>query len=302
MTESVYVIILNYNGYDDTIECVKSVEDSDYPNKKIIVVDNASKDESYDVLSKSLNKNVVLLKSDVNIGYAGGNNIGIKYALEDGADYICVLNNDTIVKSDMLTKCVEELKKDETIAFIGPAIMEFNEDVVQSTGGDVNIKIGEVTLNNHGTHLNELSDKLECDYIGGACMVFKASIIKNLGMIPENYFLFFEETEWCYRAKRRGLKNVCITTTSLRHKGSASIDVIQGLHGYLMERNRVVFVKRNIGNVGMFLLYLVYQFMLDVYRAIFKDKAYWKYINYHFDGILGKVDYKSFPFIVIKDN
>lgn len=301
MTDSIYVIILNYNGYEDTLECVKSVEKSDYPNVKIVVIDNASQNDSYNVLRKSLNPNVVLMKTEKNIGYAGGNNIGIKYAMDDGADYICVLNNDTIVKEDIFTKCLEELKRDVDISFISPVVLEFNQDIVQSTGGDINIKTGNVTLNNNGARLNELASKLECDYIGGACMMFRTEIIDQIGMIPENYFLFFEETEWCYKAKKMGMKNVCITTTYLRHKGSASINAIHGLHGYLMERNRVVFVRRNSKSFFEYGRFVLYQFIRDLYRGLVKDRAYFHHVKYHLDGVLNRVDYKKFPFIVIRD-
>lgn len=301
MEQKLFVIILNYNGWQDTLECVQSVENCEYEDLVTVVVDNASTDGSYEILLDRLSPNVVLLRSETNIGYAGGNNIGIRYAQENGADFICVLNNDTVVEAAAFSKCVAFLKKEPKAGFVGPVIMEYRGDVVQSTGGDIYIQKGEVTLNNNGRLPSELPERIPCDYIGGACILFRTSLLDTVGLIPECYFLFFEETEWCCRAKRAGYENICISGAYVRHKGSASIDAVDGLHSYLMEHNRVVFVRRNIGNTARYVLYLLYQITKTIYRAAFKDRINWRYLRYQMDGALNKVDTKRFPFIVIKD-
>lgn len=302
MNPTLYVIILNYNGCQDTLDCVESVLACDYTDLVTVVVDNASTDNSYGVLSKKLPREVVLLHSEKNIGYAGGNNIGIRYAQEQGADYICVLNNDTVVLPDAFSKCVSYLEENPQAGFVGPVILEYDKkDTVQSTGGNIYIKKGEVTLNNNGQHIDQLPEQLPCDYIGGACILLRTSLLEQVGYIPEAYFLFFEETEWCYKAKQAGLRNFCIPGAYVRHKGSVSIDAIDGLHAYLMERNRVAFVRRNIGSRIGFIAYLAYQFLKTLYRAVFRDRRHWRYLYYQLDGMLSRVDKKRFPFIVIRE-
>ncbi|MBR4109664.1 MAG: glycosyltransferase family 2 protein [Oscillospiraceae bacterium] len=301
MHHKLFVIILNYNGWQDTLDCVQSVQHSNYSDTNIVVVDNASTDGSFDILKQELSSDVILLHSDKNIGYAGGNNIGIRYAVEQGAEYLCILNNDTVIAPDAFTKCIDLLDRDPSIGFTGPLVMEFDRESVQSTGGNIYIQKGNVTLNNNGKRPSELPQEVPCDYIGGACILLRASLLEEIGVIPEAYFLFFEETEWCYRAQLAGYRNVCLTDAQVRHKGSASIDVINGLHAYLMERNRVAFVKRNINSKARYLLYLMYQFVKTVYRALFKNKVYWSYLKYQLDGALQRIDTERFPFIVIKD-
>lgn len=301
MNRKLFVIILNYNGCQDTLDCIESVLASDYKDLVIVVVDNASTDNSYDVFSEKLSGEVVLLRSEKNIGYAGGNNIGIRYAQENRADYICVLNNDTVVLPNTFSKCISILEENPNAGFVGPVILEYSENIVQSTGGNIYIQKGEVTLNNNGKSIVQLPPQLPCDYIGGACILLRASLLDQVGLIPEAYFLFFEETEWCYKAKQSGLQNLCVPDAYVRHKGSASIDAIDGLHTYLMERNRVAFVRRNIGSPLRFFVYLLYQFLKTLYRAVFRDPLHWHYLRYQKDGALCLLDKKRFPFIVIKE-
>lgn len=301
MQPKLFVIILNYNGCQDTLDCVESVLRCDYKNLVTVVVDNASTDGSYPVFLGKLPAEVVLLRSETNIGYAGGNNIGIRYAQEQGAEYICVLNNDTVIHGDAFSKCVSFLQENPQAGFVGPVILEFHEDTVQSTGGDIHIRKGDVTLNNNGKLPSQLPDRIPCDYIGGACILMRTSLLDQVGLIPECYFLFFEETEWCFRAQQAGWENQCIPGAYVRHKGSASIDAIDGLHAYLMERNRVAFVRRNIGSKARFCLYLAYQLAKTLYRAIFRDRIYWRYLRYQVHGATNRIDKKRFPFIVIKD-
>lgn len=303
MIKNIYIIVLNYNNYDDSYECINSLlklnNSFEYYNN-IILVDNASSDGSGERLKKIFNESVIYLQSDINCGYAAGNNIGIKYAIEHNADFICVLNNDTVSYENFLIPCVKYLENHKNVAFISPAIEEYKSDNVQSTGGDIILKKGLVTVKNSGKKRKDLQTIIESDYIGGACLIFKTQITKDIGLIPENYFLFFEETEWCYRAKKRGFRNVCLTDTYIKHKGSASIDSISGLHAYLMERNRIVFLKRNSPNKIIYIVAVIYLKLKYIKKAIFEDKEYLKYLKYINDGEKNKIDSK-YPFIIIKE-
>ena len=134
MLNKVCFIILNYNNYTDTINCIHSLQSTIRRDMyDIIVVDNNSSNDSVSQLRKCLN-DVEIIPNKVNRGYANGNNIGIKIAESRGYIYICILNNDTVIDIDFLTPCVDFLKNDSSIAFISPALVEYkDDDLVQST-------------------------------------------------------------------------------------------------------------------------------------------------------------------------
>ena len=299
----IFTVILNYNNYNDTKCCIDSLFDIESSNKyknKIIVVDNCSSDGSGEQIRANYGDRIIYIASNLNCGYAAGNNIGIKYALEHEADYICVLNNDTVANEDFLLPCINYLEQNENVGFVSPTIMNYDDNLVQSTGGDIVFKKGLVTVKNNGDKIDGLPETIESDYLGGACLIFRSSLVKKIGMIPENYFLFFEETEWCWKAKIQGLQNICITTASIKHKGSASIDTINGLHAYLMERNRVVFLKRNSPNRLIYMLAILFLILKYIKKGAFENKEYFNYLLFMRDGIKNIVDSK-YPFIYIRN-
>ena len=312
--DKVCIVILNYNNCEDTIECVQSLRSAINSEKyKIVIVDNASTNDSVSKLNNILSpieiivssaKHLYICSSHPNIG--GGEFIeilftGIKYAEQAGYEYICILNNDTIIDVDFIETCKNELKNSAQVAFVSPALVEYKDNnLIQSTGGDIFINKGIVTLKNHGARRIELPPKIESDYIGGACIMFRTSILKNIGYIPENYFLFFEETEWCYKAQKMGYKNICLTDSYIYHKGSVSIKSVSGLQEYLMARNRVVFVRRNIDSRIKYYCFLIYLFLQQGYHFLLRKNNAKNKIRYYLDGVFNRVD-PSYPFIIVEN-
>ena len=298
--DKVCIVILNYNNFEDTIECVQSLRSAINSEKyKIVIVDNASTNDSVSKLNNVLSPIEIIVSSE-NRGYAHGNNIGIKYAEQAGYEYICILNNDTIIDADFIETCKNELKNNSQVAFVSPALVEYKDNnLIQSTGGDIFINKGIVTLKNHGARRGELLPKIESDYIGGACIMFRTSILKSVGYIPENYFLFFEETEWCYKAQKIGYKNICLTDSYIYHKGSVSIKSVSGLQEYLMARNRVVFVRRNIDSRIRYYCFLVYLFLQQAYHLLLRKSNAKNKIKYYLDGVFNRVD-PSYPFVLVE--
>lgn len=299
------IIILNYNDFLDTKVCIESVlQHVNSKEYKLIVVDNGSRQDEIGRL-RSLNKEIrdfCLLETGKNLGYAGGNNVGIQYAKANDFEYICVLNNDTIIKEDFLTPCLDVLSRQKKIGFLGPAIIDYKTNKIQSTGGKIDILRGRVDLINSGEDQKRIlkDDKIiPCDYVGGACIICRAELLKEIGTIPENYFLFFEETEWCYKALMKGYKNYCVPEVTIVHKGSQSTGHYRGLQEYLMARNRVVFVKRNIGNPFKFILFLMYLLFGNIKRVFKDSKRFMPYFGYYMDGLTGKVD-SRYPFVICK--
>lgn len=299
--DKVCIVILNYNNFEDTIECVQSLRSAINSEKyKIVIVDNASTNDSVSKLNNILYPIEIIVSSE-NRGYAHGNNIGIKYAEQAGYEYICILNNDTIIDVDFIETCKNELKNSAQVAFVSPALVEYKDNnLIQSTGGDIFINKGIVTLKNHGARRIDLLPKIESDYIGGACIMFRTSVLKNIGYIPENYFLFFEETEWCYKAQKMGYKNICLTDSYIYHKGSVSIKSVSGLQEYLMARNRVVFVRRNIDSRIKYYCFLIYLFLQQGYHFLLRKNNAKNKIRYYLDGVFNRVD-PSYPFIIVEN-
>lgn len=296
------VIILNYNNYEDTIQCIKSVQKNTYPYFDIIVVDNCSSNDSVKQIKAIFDDEIIFMETGVNLGYAGGNNVGLRYAMKQEYEYLCILNNDTIAAPDFLTQCVDYLNHNEDVAFVGPMVLDYQSDTIQSTGSNLIPNKGWMELINNGKKKNEVEKIIECDYISGACLVFKSEFLKQHGLIPENYFLFFEETEWCYRAKQKGYRNVCITTTSIEHKGSVSIKQVDGLSAYLGSRNRVIFFKRNISDGLAYIGFIFYLFITTAVSAVKeRNMNNLKLYKPYMDGILNRVS-KEYPFIIINDN
>lgn len=285
------VVILNYNNYSDTVECVEMIVGQ--PDLDIVLVDNCSSDDSgtrlRDIYSKQ--DGLFFLESKVNGGYAMGNNLGIRYAAEVLKDeYICALNNDTLPTPDLFRSLAGVLRCNQGLCIVGPVILENHpEDIIQSAGADIHLISGKIPAR-HGGEVFQARGELEfCGYISGACLMFRSSDLSELGLIPEEYFLYFEETEWCLRANRKGLKVACSWCCALVHKGSATVSNNRGLGSYLSVRNRAVFVKRN-ASVIQLTLFTIYQLLYILKKLLFKgDNCFWEWSAIN-DGLHDRID------------
>ena len=155
MDKSVYIVILNYKNREDTIVCLESLRNITYKNYYMVVVDNDSQDGSYEYL-KEHEKDCYVMQSDDNRGYAAGNNIGIRYALEQGADYVCILNNDVVVEPDFLTVLIQYMESSPETGMAGPVVYEFNErEKIQSAGFSITVRTGSTKPLLQGKNKND---------------------------------------------------------------------------------------------------------------------------------------------------
>lgn len=285
----VHIVILNYNSINDTISCLKSLKNIDYPNYKIVVVDNNSSDNSVEILQEQFKEDIIIANKE-NMGYASGNNVGIKFALDNGADYICVLNNDVEVEPNFLNPIINLLEEDKSIAIAGPCICEFSDrEKVQAMGAYINLYIGLAQGKYRGKNYNSLSKNMfEVDYIGGACFVVRREILENIGLIPENYFLFYEETEFCLKIKKRGYKLICLKNSRVYHKGSATISKFGGLSYYFLNRNRIVFMRRN-ANIMQKSIFSIYLLAESLGRIILRREPF-KLFKYYYEGLKADIN------------
>ena len=241
----VFIVVLNWNGKDDTIECLGSLEKLDYPNFETVVVDNGSTDDSEDEV-RSLFLSVSIIQTGTNLGYAGGNNAGIRYALSHGADYVWLLNNDTIVEPKALTVLVATAKADPQIAFVGSKIYFYdNPDVIWCVGGTIDLVDGGRTDHPGIGQVDrgQFENITDVGYVSGCSLLASKDAISDIGFIPEEYFLYFEETDWNVAAQRKGYRTVLAPASLVWHK-YVEAGTYKDRFIYYSFRNRIQIIRK----------------------------------------------------------
>lgn len=220
----VFIIILNWNGMKDTVECLESVCKLDYDNYDIIVVDNGSIDNPTQLIKEKYPR-VITLCNEKNMGYAGGNNVGIKYALKHAAEYIWLLNNDTIVKKDSLANLVMAAEKDHNIGITGSKIFYYDTpDILWFAGARIDWSQGVSEHYGIGEKDCGQYDSIrEVDRVTGCSMLIKKDVCYKIGLLDEEYFIYVEEVDLCVRARKAGYKCMYIPSSIIYHKESAAV-------------------------------------------------------------------------------
>jgi len=242
----VVIIILNWNNAADTLACLDSVFRSDYPNFHVLVVDNGSTDGSPEAV-RAAYPTVTLIENGANLGYAEGNNVGIRHALAHGADYVLLLNNDTLVAPDMLAKLLAVAEADAQIGIVGPLICYYDPpDVVWNAGNAIDWQEGNV-MNLRG---DESCDKVgtqpyAVDYVSGCALCIRRSVIEQVGLLDARFFIYYEETDWCVRTRRAGYIVMMVPGARIWHKVSSTMGIASPPTTYYMTRNQFLFYARH---------------------------------------------------------
>ena len=272
MEKLVSIIILNYNKYSYTLECLKSLQKQTYKNIEIIIVDNGSKRGLYLSLKKELNQfrnylKILLIRTDNNLYFASGNNKGMKIA---NGDYLCLLNYDTIVEPDLIEKLVEFMENNLDAGMISPKIRIYrNKNYMYYGGGEINIRssyvakpkgIWEKEIKNEKYNIISLTD-----FAAGTVLFLRKDIIKKIGLLDEIFFMYFEETDWNIRAKNKGFNIYYVPTTTVYHDITRN-NYRNTFQQYFFNRNRQIFVWKHGSYIDLLIFY--YRFMLTNFRAI----------------------------------
>lgn len=300
VSPKVHIVILNWNGWKDTIECVESCLQLRYPDFRILIVDNASSDGSEAMLREHL-PHVDIVQSGSNLGYAGGNNIGIRYALAQGAEYVWLLNNDTRVDAAALEEMVQVTKVDPTVGMVGPKILLYSRPGhLNCIGSTINLTTGQPSLIALGEEDDgRFDDVREMDTLSGCSLLVRRDVMDAVGLMDERFFLFYEETDWILRAKRAGFKMMYVPKARIWHKVSASVGGHQSpLMLYYMMRNNPLLMRNNVG-ASAFARFLVIFICLVVPKKIVnvlvfnrqqryqKVRAIVKGVSHYFRGQFG---------------
>ena len=236
------VVVLNWRRPDDTIACLASLREQDYPSCDVIVIDNGSPDGSPAAIRGRF-PDVVLIENDRNLGFAGGSNVGIRHAVDHGADYVLLLNDDTVVAPDMLRTLVSIAESDPRIGIVGPKIFYYEPpDVVWSAGGTVDGlgRARHIGVDRRGDGTPDAAR--DVDYVTGCALLVKRGVVDRIGMLDERFFAYFEETEWCARARRAGFRVVCVPGARMWHKIEPTARGHSRAYLYLMSRNRLLYL------------------------------------------------------------
>ena len=310
MNPLVTIILINWNGWQDTIECLESLFQISYPNIKIIVVDNNSTNDSVDKLYeyaeglteiysevnpkiinsrktkkvsileinednldiyKSSNEDLILLKNNDNYGFAKGNNVGIKFALNQlETDYILLLNNDTVVESDFLEHLVLLAENNEKIGFVGPKTYfykDFPKKIIQiAGGGTIDLKIARTYQIGYGEkEENQFPEPFQLGYVSGSCILVKKEILQEIGLIDEHFFMYWEDTDWSYQGNLKGYLSYYQPKSIIWHKHGASSNPCFEL--YYLSRNRIYFIRKNT-NIKEYIIFLLNFFLRVFFQNI----------------------------------
>ncbi|PIN86227.1 glycosyl transferase [Candidatus Woesearchaeota archaeon CG10_big_fil_rev_8_21_14_0_10_44_13] len=270
----VSIIILNWNQHDDTAECLRSIRLIDYGNYEVIVVDNGSEDGSEKRIKKEFPE-IKLVKNNENLGFTGGNNRGIGLAMGKGADYVLLLNNDTIVKKDFLSRLVQAAESDRNIGIVGPKIYYFDDPKkVWFTGGKIDWNRGKVSIVDEKKDSRMSEKGIVVDYVGGCAMLIKREVINKIGALDERFFIYFEETDMSIRIKKAGYKVVYLPLAQIWHKVSRKMGKESPSTLYYYTRNRPLFIRKNgtLHNKIVFYPYYIYEFVITpfVYQSVVK--------------------------------
>jgi len=238
-------VVLNFNRREDTLECLNSLSKSTYENHKTIVLDNASTDGSAQAIRLGYPQ-VQIIELTENRGYAGNNNVGIKAALTQGADWIFVLNEDTILAPDCLANLVQVGETDPKIGIVGPMVYHHDEpEVIQSAGGRIGRYWESLHLAQNKLDRGQFHEPHQVDWISGCGIMVRRAVIEQLGAIDERYFYYWEETEWCLRAGRAGWQVVHVPLARLWHKGVQRNYQPKPLVTYYGTRNRLLTLAKH---------------------------------------------------------
>lgn len=237
----ILVLILNYNGKADTLECLTSLSQaSPKPRFSILVVDNGSRDDSVSAIRAAFPE-IPILETKKNLGFAGGNNAGLAWALDKSFEWIFLLNNDTIVAPDLIEKLMQAAQETPSAKILGAKIFRYHDpQKVDHAGGFWDPRIAEFVSN-----VSTSEEMQKVDYVCGCALLMHRSVPETIGLLEEKFFLLWEESDFCFRARRAGFEIWTAPQAKIWHKVSASFTGGKPHMHYFWWRNRLLWIHRN---------------------------------------------------------
>ena len=246
MEPLVYIILINYNGFKDTAECIRSLKDINYTNYKILVVDNCSTKEPEKEDIEYIKSNCVWIDGGFNRGFSGGNNLGIKYAIENGADYLLLLNNDTTVEPDFLNLLVNTACNKNNVGLVCGKILYYADpNRIWFAGGSFNKKTA-MTSHHKNDEINvDDSDRVEeITFATGCLWLIPKTTVEKIGYMNEDFFMYSEDDDYSCRIINAGMKILYRNNSIIYHKIGRSSGGLSKTTQYYMVRNGFYIIKK----------------------------------------------------------
>lgn len=252
----VAIIILNWNNWTDTLQCLESLQQITYPHYQVIVVDNGSQDDSLPRIREQAPEDLILLENLENLGFSGGNNVALEFAREElEADYFLLLNNDTLVHPHFLDFLVDYAEQDESIGVVGPTVYYHQEPhKIAFLGGYINPCTGKITHHHLDEEDHGLLAPQELDFISGCSMLLKREAVERVGLLDPEYFLYSEDVDWCLRAKKAGYRVCLVPEARIWHKVSESVEALIPI--YYGTRNQFLLARKHCPTRKRYQFYL----------------------------------------------
>ena len=241
----VYVVVLNWNRREDTIECLDSVGRMSYPHFKVLLVDNGSTDGSVEAVRAQF-PGVEILASRTNLGYAAGCNLGMRYALDEGAEYVLLLNNDTVVDPSTLDTVVAVAEEVPRAGMLSPAVYQYEDPsrVWPAAGHWRRLTLSAIPFRNGGRR-GSGGRPQEADYVLGCALLMKRRLLEDVGLFDPRFFLYYEDYDLCRRAHAEGYKLLYVPQARIAHKVSGSAGQNTPLQRYYLAKGRVHFLAKH---------------------------------------------------------
>lgn len=275
-TRPVHVVVVNYAGWRDTIECLESVLRSDYPDLVTILVDNASPDDSRHELDLWARRwfgqagqftvvprtefeagrvggafRLIIVHNETNLGFAGACNIGLSHVMKAQADsWVLLLNSDATIAADAITQMVgaaERLFPFGSLGAMGATILRQNRPQVEMLGG-ATVRRWNAMVRRAGAEIDAGADRpatVRLDYVSGCCLLTSGDVVRRVGLMDDQFFLYSEDVDWGLRMQKHGLRLSYCPTAEVRHKGGGSVVHRSPVHDYYMVRAALMLVRKH---------------------------------------------------------
>ena len=254
MGSSLAIVIVNWNSYEVTRNCLDSLRSLNHPDYEVVLVDNGSEDGSGDRLKQEFPE-ITLLKNEQNLGFTGGNNRGINYALESDKALVMLLNNDTIVTPDFASILCDRLMAEEDLGAIQPKIMFNQERHIIWNGGTSFSKLGQIpqTLGFRKEDQGQFDKAHDIPWVTGCCFLIKAAVVKQIGTLDDRFFIYYEDTDWSFRVAKADYRMLYEPSTLIYHEVGRSEDNresfgegnLSPFAHYITVRNHIFFTRKH---------------------------------------------------------
>lgn len=285
----VSVIILNWNKASETLACLESVTKLEYPNCSIVVVDNGSTDNSVAQIASQFPE-IELLETNINLGYAEGNNVGIRHALQKDAKYLFVLNNDVRVAPDTLNQLVSVAEQFPKVTLLGPKVYHLDSsNQIQSAGGKLDYLWRSKQRGLDNIDYGQFDVIEDVDYVIGAAVLVRANHLKKVGLLDSDFFLYREDIDWCLRVRRAGYRVLYVPGAKIWHRSHHVRERELPRVTYYMARNSLMLLRKHqVGGLRFTILML--RHLLTVISWTIRPK--WRHKRQERDALLkGVLDF-----------